>query len=799
MNMSLKMIKNDFKRNPSGNIALILFMTLAVTLVVAATIVVVQLTTSMTGMYEIAKPPHLLQMHKGDIDQKAIDKFSSSYDGVTAWQTSPMINVYGDDIKIYGKDLFSLSDSRLDISLVKQNKDYDLLLDSDRNVIKLNKGEIGIPVTLLNSYNINIGDTVELTSKGITKKFKVKTFVHDAQMNSPLVYSTRILVSDEDFEELFGIVGESEYLIETYFTDSSMASKFQTDYENAGLPQDGPSVTYNMIFLLSAFADIIMAMIIILVSILLIIVALMSIKYTLMATLEEEISEIGTMKAIGMTYKDIRNMYLKKYKIMTAVGIVIGYAVALMLSGLFTSHVNNTFGKQPFSVLTISIPILACIFVYFISNYYCKKILKKLKKVTVVDALVVGKGLDKKIRVRDGLYKPSRFPVNLLLSVREVFHNFNGFIIIFISMFIVSAIMIVPMNLLNTLKSKEFIPYMGISVADILIDIDSGENLEKRYESIDNLIKSDRDIKGYEELKTVRVETVNSDNQWMNLSVGSGDNAGKGLMYIDGEKPLKENEIAVSKLNADEMDKKAGDSTVLRFNGIEKKFVISGVYQDVTSGGMTAKSRNSFSGVTAEKYQFIINLNNGVDVEKKASLWSNDLGTGYDIQPMEELIDQTLGVVSKQVQVATTAVTIIGILMIAFIVILFMKLRLTKDSSQIAALKAIGFRTSDVRKQYLYKVSIVSVIGIFTGTIISNIIGEKIISLVFSIMGLGISRLTFIINPWIAFIILPLILLIVTASVTWISTRNIIKYNIISLINEWRCIFENYFKDRRTM
>lgn len=91
---------------------------------------------------------------------------------------------------------------------------------------------------------------------------------------------------------------KNEYLIEVYFTDSSMASDFKTAYEKAGLPQDGQAVTYTVIFLLSAFRDIAMVMILILVSMLLVMVALMCIKYTMIAVLEEEIGEIGTMKAI---------------------------------------------------------------------------------------------------------------------------------------------------------------------------------------------------------------------------------------------------------------------------------------------------------------------------------------------------------------------------------------------------------------------------------------------------------------------------------------------------------------------
>jgi len=784
VNMNLKMLQNDFKRNRAGNVALFLFMTLAATLVVVATIVVTQLITSMIGMYGTAKPPHFLQMHKGEIKPGAIDAFNSSYKGVTYWQTVPMIDVYGEDLKVYGEDVFSLSECRLDIGLVKQNKEYDLLLDEDRNVINVNKGEIGIPVILLDAYHINLGDTVKLTSSGVTKTFKVTAFVHDAQMNSTLCSSTRILISDEDFEELFGNVGEKEYLIETYFTDSSKASDFQSAYEKAGLPQDGQAVTYTIIFLLSALGDIVMVMVLILVSMLLVMVALMCIKYTVMAALEEETREIGTMKAIGMSYKDIRNLYLEKYKMMVAVGIVIGYVLALILSNVFTRHINNTFGKQPLSILTTSLPVAACMLVYFITIHYCKKILKKLKKVTVVELLVTEKGFGKKEHARDGLYKSKTMPVNLLVSVRETFHHFDGFIIVFVVMCIVSGIMIVPMNLLNTMKSKEFISYMGSSMDDLLIEIDSGQNLENKYKTIKKLLKEDTDIEEYKAFRRVRIQTINSEEEWMNLHIDCGNDAGKELKYLIGTAPIMENEIALSKLNADAMGKNTGDSILLKVNDVLKKFIISGIYQDVTSGGYTAKSLYNFAGVDAEKYQFTINLTEGVNVGKKAMLWRDKIGVGYDIEPMEEFINQTLGGVSRQVEVITTAVLVIGILLAALIVVLFMKLRLAKDAAQIAAMKAIGFTNADVRNQYLYKIVMVSIAGIVAGTLISNILGARIVSMAFSMMGLGISRITFIINPWISFVILPLLLLVVVAGMTWMSTRQIREYNIISLINE---------------
>ncbi len=784
MNLNLKMLKNDFKRNRAGNVALLLFMILATTQVVAATIVVTQLLSSMMGMYNTAKPPHFLQMHKGEINQEAIDTFCSSYDGITAYQTVSMIDVYGDDIKIIGDKPFNLSDSRIDISLVKQNKEYDRLLDDNRNVIHLKKSEIGIPVILLGAYEINLGDTVAITNHGVTKEFKVTAFVHDAQMNSTLCSSTRLLISDEDYEELYGIMGEKEYLIEAYFTDSALASGFQTAYEKANLPQDGQAVTYRIIFLLSALTDISLAMILIFVSILLVMVALMCMKYTMMAALEEEVSEIGTMKAIGMSYKDIQNLYLKKYKIMATAGILIGYIIAIILSNLFTGHVSSTFGKQPVSLLTIGLPIIGCVLVYFITNHYCKKILKKLKKVTVVDALITGKGFGKGERVRDGLYQSKKMPVNLLMSVRETLHNFGGYVIVFVVMFLVIGIMMVPMNLLNTMKSKEFITYMGSSTDDVMIEIESGENLWNSYERVKKLLTRDPDIKEYKEYRSVRIEAYNSKKEWMNLHVDCGNHAGEELKYLYGKAPSIENDIALSKLNADAVGKNVGDCITIRVDDKQMEFTVSGIYQDVTSGGLTAKAINTFPGVESEKYQFTINLVDKVDANAKTLQWRMHIGGGCDIEPMEEFINQTLGGVAKQVEIAAIAVMVIGFLLAGLMVVLFMKLRLAKDVSQIAAMKAIGFTNFDVRRQYLYKIGMVSLIAILTGSIFSNVLGGKIVSLAFGIMGLGISKVTFIINPWIAFLLLPVTLLSVVVGVTWITSRQIREYQIISLINE---------------
>src|SRR5690606_28951409 len=163
---------------------------------------------------EKAQPPHFLQMHKGEMNPDKIDSFMSEYEGVTHWQTNTLIGVYGDSLTVVGKhDTYDLSDSQLDISLVKQNEEKDLLLNAQHEKVFLEQGEIGITVLLKDLYGMELGDHILLNSDGVTTEFVIKEFILDSMMNSTMASSTRILLSDQDFDSLVGKVGENEYLI----------------------------------------------------------------------------------------------------------------------------------------------------------------------------------------------------------------------------------------------------------------------------------------------------------------------------------------------------------------------------------------------------------------------------------------------------------------------------------------------------------------------------------------------------------------------------------------------------------
>ena len=65
--------------------------------------------------------------------------------------------------------------------------------------------------------------------------------------------------------------------------------------------------------MMNAISDGMMIAVILLISALVVTIAFMSIRFTLLAKIEDDYREIGVMKAIGLRLSDIKKIYLAKY------------------------------------------------------------------------------------------------------------------------------------------------------------------------------------------------------------------------------------------------------------------------------------------------------------------------------------------------------------------------------------------------------------------------------------------------------------------------------------------------------
>ena len=780
------LLMNDFRKRAWKNIVLFVFMLLSVTIAASVVLMLSQLFSSITSMYETAKPPHFLQMHMGTIEQEDIDEFNESFEGVTYWQTAPMIDLYGENITVSGEDkYYTLSDCRLDISFVKQNNGYDVLLDEKRMPLNLMAGEIGVPMIILDQFDISIGDKIIVSDNGTREQFTVAAYVYDGMMNSTICSSTRFLISDADFDFLIGNIGETEYLIETYFTDSSLASAYQTAYEESdkNLPKNGQAITYTIIFLLSALTDILTAFVFVLAGTMLIMVVVICLRYVILAELEDDVVEIGTMKSIGIPDKGIENLYLAKIRILMFAASVVGFLLALLLLPGFTGHISRFFGEQSLDAKFLLLAAAAVAIIYCIILLFAKKVLKQIKTKTIVDLLVLNDGFSKKVKVKSGLNKSGKLSVNALIGLQEVR---RGYGIVFTLMLIITLLVMVPIRSLQTMQAQDFVRYMGSPVCDLLIEVTQGASLEERNAELSELLSEEVEtghVQNIDVLRRVRLQAFSNMGEPVGVHIDTGLSAGKGIVYLSGSKPSDEKHIALSYLLADELGKEVGDTVDITTDNQTYSLEICGIYQDVTSGGKTAKMIYDFPGESSEKYTYQLELSNDISADEFAENLRSKSGSGYSIKSMDGFLEQTLGGVTTRLGQAVYLVIMISFVITIFIVLLFMELRLARTMRALAEKIAIGIPIKAICIQELYPMLFTGGAGVISGIILTELIGEKFVSALFSLLGLGITSFSFSAMT-IGCILVPISLILILAIINLSVCMKIKKIDISGYVNQ---------------
>ena len=137
----------------------------------------------------------------------------------------------------------------------------------------------------------------------------------------------------------------------------------------------------------NAMSDTAVAMVIIFISILLIVIASLCIRLTFLATIDEDIREIGVMKAIGISKKDIKKVYLNKYRVMSVVAGIIGYLLSFAVVNLFNGNMRLYISSDLSGSLKYVLSLIAPLLVYFMIVMYCKQVLKRIDKISAVEAL----------------------------------------------------------------------------------------------------------------------------------------------------------------------------------------------------------------------------------------------------------------------------------------------------------------------------------------------------------------------------------------------------------------------------
>lgn len=686
-----------------------LFMAVSAFMFALTCILFVSLLTSANTLMEKAQTPDFLQMHAGEVSEEELARFAEGYDQVRDYQTLNFLNLENGSITLNGH---SLADSTQDNGVCVQSGSFDFLLNLENEIIRVSDGEIYIPVCYRQEYDLAAGETVQIGENS----FIIAGFLRDSQMNSMMASSKRFLVSSSDYERLRA-VGSEEYLIEFLLQEGADINAFATQYTDAGLSGNGPTITKPLIRMMNALSDGLMILVILLVSVVLLLISMLCIRFTLLTQLEADRKEIGMLKAIGISGGDIRKLYNLKFLALSGLGAVTGLFPALLANGTISAQIQELYGASENGLPGLLAAFFGVVLTEGVLLLSVARTLKHTEKLSAVEALT-GRHGERESEKRQ-LLSPQYLIVALVIAL-GIF------------------MMILPQNLLSTISSPRFVTYMGIGDGEIRLDIRQTEDIAGKTEQVEKLLAGDEWAADFVTLRTTLCRIVLPDGSHSSLQIEQGDHTVFPVTYAEGESPKEKNEIALSYLCADEMGLSLGDEIRLSIDENEQEYTVCGIYSDITNGGKTAKAAELHRDGPLMWSVFYVSLKSGVGKEQWLSEYAeilSDSGISAKAVDIQEYVADTYGQTIREIRMAARLAVVAAALVMFVVVVLFTRLLVANDRYDISLRKALGLTGRDIKERYLLGYLPVLLAGILAGVLSGNLLGERLAGLLLKMLG----------------------------------------------------------------
>ena len=770
----LRYAYNDLVRNKGINAALVVILILSAFLMATGAMVIERLAGSISQLSEQSRPPDFLQMHKGEYDQVALERFAADHDlEIDAWLLEEMLG-YDSASLAWERpgtgESGDLAASRIDNLFVTQNEEFDFLVDETGDAVEPAAGEVYVPVVYQQRHGLTAGDVLTVKTDSGPHQLEVQGPVKDAQMAASLSPSSRFLIHPQDFEALEQAGGAAPEIIAEYrLTADSDANAMQTAYEGAGgLPTNGPAITSQQLQIVSMLSDGLVAFALVFVSLVLIVIALLNLRFVISGTLEDEVHEIGAMKAIGIPDRAISGLYLSKYSILTLAACVVGGLLAVVAANTLTQGVQTSYAQAPVGIWTFLVPLIALATVFVIVVGICRGVLGRVRNVEVVNALVHGSTLGERQTARrarrrvrwvrrTGLASSSGGNVNRRFAFLDLRAEGRAWALVPVLFGLTAVLITLPVNLVSTFESPRFVTYLGAPERDLRADVQFQEGVDGvRDDLIAAMADDDRltDVRTY---AYVDYSTDSPDGR-ARLRVEVGDRSGdQGVRFSEGGLP-QDGQIALSILNAEKYQAGVGDDMTVYDDDEPITVQVSGIYQDLTDGGHTAKMPGEVTGGASAYTVYADLADDGADPGQIADEYDARFPTA-GVKPTQVYAQEVLGVLIDSMRSAAWIALVFGLGVAMLTTSLFLKLRLTRDRSKMGVLSAIGFSANEIIAQVRIKTLLAVAAGTVAGLVLAATVGQSLASVGLAATQVGITDLTFIPNPWLVYALYPLLLL----------------------------------------
>ncbi|MBD5554861.1 MAG: FtsX-like permease family protein [Roseburia sp.] len=659
---------------------------------------------------------------------------------------------------------------------------------NNEEITKVNDGEIYVPSIFFQSTenDYHEGGKIYINQGGIEKEFTIKGYTKDALFGTAMTQMTRFLVSENDLK-LFESEGVVLSSVEIYTKDEDFKDKLNSLDLNITFLVDYPMI--KMMY----FMDMLIAAILLVVSVCLILISMVILRFIINFTITEEFREIGVMKAIGIKNSAIRGLYIVKYLAISIVGTAIGLGLSIPFGRVMISGVSQKIiisGEDNFFVNIAAAVIAGAAVVLF--SYFCTRKVRRFSPIDAIRSGETGERFKKKGILRLG---SSHMPTILFMALNDIFGGIKSYVSMIIIFILGTLLVIIPVNTINTLRSDNLITLFNMAKSDHIIsmellfdpDEDNKANVERKFSEIrDMFAQNGIEVDVFQEIM-FRSNVKKGDKMTNSLTfIGMGQVKTDDYVYIDGTAPQNVHEVALTYITADQIDARIGDDVEINVGEDTKTYTVTGVTQSMNNMGEGVRFYQDEQldfRYAGGSFGIQVNYRDNPDktalAERKELL--EELYPDGKIYTPGEYISYMIGDVAAQLDSMKMLIlgVVLGINML--VAVLMVKSFITREKSEIALLKAIGFKNISLTLWQTMRIGIVLLVSVITGALLSSPLSPLIITPIFRMM--GAYRIEFEIRPLEVYGIFPLIVLSLTALAAFFSAQGLRKISSAEISN----------------
>lgn len=679
-------------------------------------------------------------------------------------------------------------------------ENISLSCDLSEEELALVEHPIYAPYVIKEYYGFNVGDDFNINYHQKDFTFTIVGFYETTILATGNMGAIKYIISPEDYDQFASQYGEYKILgydaidkrdCEAILGDFTKQARQMADTGKSFNITLG--ISYNMVSSVASMFLVLLAYLLLLFAVILVITIFVMIRHRISNNIEEQMTNIGAMEAIGYTSKQITWMYILEYSILAIVGGILGTIGGECLAPMLNHFGFMMLGLKSQDRIAFEIDGVMLVSVIALVSLISFSQARKVKKYPPVVAFRKGIG-NHHFKHNYLALEQTKYLFQVRLAVKRALGSIKQNIIIAICVCVATFAMMFSVILYGCCGEKQngIKKMTGFEMSDITIDITHSISGEKLKEEL---------------LKRPEVRKVNLTHTYINVALGDLDVLAmvypdykevENINFYEGRMPIYDNEIGITGALAKNLGKEIGEYIELQYGDYCGTYLITGITQSMINNGTTLYFTEESVKMVNPSYQsnelgvyfnegvdkkaFIASLKEeygqsvedmrkqsedssmsqeerikakseakiaalmssyGIDSMDYAIMVDGKLIKGssknfgiYNITDMEEYVQTNIGAYIQGINWGCKMIIAVSAIVVIIIIVMLIKASITRQRMELGIYKSMGYTTVQLMLQIAMSIMPAVCVGTIIGISTALCVSASILSVAFSVIGI---------------------------------------------------------------